>query len=248
MRLHANDRFRAQLLRSTVLKVCSSIGLALQHRVGMQLVVRPVSILLLATLNRKKPLLLISLWTLMPVLLSALIARVLPRVNPTPLAFDVLPFVNETRLDRLVVGTRALVTAMPQPVGKMTDNRLVVPGLVVTAEFIVPTRLTTLPVTAQLGVVPVLNRIAWGMTRLLLSTCRRRIIMRSSPSSRCPHLRSCPITVLNTALMPRTALLCPPSTLVSWIPPLCPTWATVPMKLVLLVNRLSLCSPLRLAI
>lgn len=113
-------------------------------------------------LKAQTPLLFMSLVTLMPVLLSAYRAKVLPSTNPTPEALSVLPEVRSTRLETLVVGTMCLVVAMPQPLTTMIRRQGVMLGLPVTYRDSARTKRTTLRVTAQVGVVPLLKTTAMG--------------------------------------------------------------------------------------
>lgn len=237
------------VIRLTVRPRC---GLVLQQEVGPQFLAHPPLILLMATLNRKKPLVLMCLWTLMPVLLSAFMARVLPRVNPTPLALEVLPLVRETRLLSLAVGTRPRVTLMPQPGSTRMVSPFPMVGLSSTMWEMPPTSLTATPVRQQFGVVPVLKNMACGATLLvpipLDPTLVQPETMVRTPRDRCPHLRRCPITAPNRAPLLTLTLQRLPVKFMNVRPPVPPMVVNPPMNLLLPVSGLRFPSSLRLVI
>lgn len=177
-------------------------------------------------------------------------ATVLPRVNPTPLAFEVLPLVRETRLLRLAVGTRRRVRCIPQPYGKHMVSPFPMLGLPPIMWEMPPTSRTATPVRQQFGVVPVLKNMACGAMLLvpipLDPTLVQAETMDRTPRDRCPHLRRCPITAPNTA--PGLSLklhLCPVQ-VVKLIPPVPPMVVNPPMNLLLPVSGLRFPSTLRL--
>lgn len=92
---------------------------------------------------------------------------------------------------------------MPQPLINIIRSYPDILGLVVTIPERASSVRTTLPVTAQVGVVPVLKTSISGVVgRRLVPTLQHRRTRHSRPSRRCPHLRRCPDRTLNMVLAP----------------------------------------------